>query len=253
MRLLRQRAYAQPGGVRCGVSRRAQRRRFRFWRRDRRSLGRPVARRSFARQSRRHGPDAAIAPRRVRLRASLFPPRRQAVGHQRAAAAAAAAFPGWTQAGFQHGFFHDPQSTDEVIRRINRRGRTCSWSAWAIRSRSNGFTAIASGWRSRCVWAWAGCSTIGPAISAAHDVASPGRGRMAGDSLPAAAQGPPLSARKSALPLAGDSFASDGVMRVLLSPHKGGRRAKPHTLQDACGFAPPALPSGGENPILSPS
>ncbi len=39
---------------------------------------------------------------------------------ERAAAAAAAAFPGWTQAGFQHGFFHDPQSTDEVIRRINR-------------------------------------------------------------------------------------------------------------------------------------
>ena len=33
---------------------------------------------------------------------------------------AAAAFPGWTQAGFYHGFFHDRQSTDEVIRCINR-------------------------------------------------------------------------------------------------------------------------------------
>ena len=79
----------------------------------------------------------------------------------RAAAVAAAAFPGWTQAGFHHGFFHDRRiDRPTSFASINRTpGPTCSWSAWAIRSRSNGSTGIAISWKFRCAWASAGCST----------------------------------------------------------------------------------------------
>ena len=65
------------------------------------------------------------------------------------------------------------------------------------------------------------------------------RGRMAGHSLPAAAEGPPLSARQSALPLAGDSFARDRLTNGVLSPAaRDGRFARDRLTSGGAGASP---------------
>ena len=177
--------------------------RLRLRRRHRGPLGRPAARHPRARQPRRHRPRAAIAPRDRRSGLSLFPPRRQRTARSRGPPPPP---PEPSRAGPPRAtitvFSSTANLTADVIRRINdARPRVASGghgqsAPGAMDPRTSPSTRSAAVHRGRRL-----VPLLGRRPPPRAPLVTPLGRRMAGNPLPTAAQGSPLLAGQSAVPV----------------------------------------------------
>ena len=163
----------------------------------------------------------------VRLRPSLLPPRRRAVGHRARRRHGRRGLPRLDPGRLPSWILsrshldrrgHRPHQPRAAEPAPGRHGQSAPGAMDSRQSPAVGGPVVPGRWRA--------VSLLGRRSPPCADVAPPARGRMAGNSPPAAAQGPPLSARKPALPLAGDLFASQWLIRVFVSRQRATRNRK---------------------------